>query len=470
MDRTASLDIAFNPRSVAVAGVGPETTGRLYVESLRRTGFAGEVYPLHPKGGEIDGLKVYAGLAQVPGPVDLVISCVPAHLVPQLLRDCSEKGVKVLSMFTSGFSELGTEEGRRLEAEIVRLARAGGVRLIGPNCMGIYCPAGGLSFVFDFPRDRGSVALVCQSGGHTIYFVRAAARRGIRFSKVVSYGNACDVDETDLLEYLTDDADTDIVTAYIEGVKDGDRFFRVLKRLSVRKPVAVLKGGTTETGARTAASHTGSMVGSREVWEGLLRQAGAIQVDTLEELIDIAVTFRFMRLPRGRRMAMVAGGGGASVLATDTSVASGFTMPAVPGAVAEEIRRSLPTEAGAVVSNPVELNMSPESSYTIASSLLKADAYDMLLGHCVFGQPPWPVFNPWYDLVCDTVTSVHRDVDKPVAIILESDVPGESEWYLGLEGRYWEAGIPVYHSVAGACRAIDRFMRHREARGPAAGH
>jgi len=457
-----SLDTVFNPTSIAIAGVGPVTTGRLYLQSLLKAGFKGNIYPLHPDGGEIDGFKIYPNVRDVPEPVDFVVSCVPAQVVPQLVRDCAEKGVKVISMFTSGFSESGSEEGRRLEAEIVRLARAGGVRLIGPNCMGVYSPKAGLSFVFDFPRDSGGVAFVCQSGGHTIYFVRAAARRGVRFSRVISYGNACDVDETDLLEYLTHDPGTEIVMAYIEGIKDGGRFRRILRELCATKPVVVLKGGSSQAGARTAASHTGSMAGSDEVWDGLLKQAGAIRVDTLEELIDMAVTFQFMRASRGRRVAMVGGGGGASVVATDTCAQNGFLLPPIPRAVDDAIRDSLPTEAGAILTNPVELNMSPESCYTIASSLLRSEAFDLLLCNLVFGQPPWPFFDPWYDIVCDTAARVNANVDKTLAMVMHSDVPGEGERFLDLERVCYEAGIPVYHSVSGACRAIDRFMHYHK--------
>src|SRR5512136_92271 len=246
MNRTEHLDAAFHPGSVAVIGVGPITAGRFYVESLLASGFKGSLYPIHPDGGEISGLNILRSLKDVPGPVDLVISCIPARFVPRLIRECAEKHVKVVSMFTSGFSETGSETGQQLEAEIVRIARDAGIRLIGPNCMGVYSPKAGVSFVTDFPRENGGIALVCQSGGNTIYLVRLGAERGIRFSKVVSYGNACDVDESDMFEYLMEDGETELVTAYIEGVKDGERFQQVLGRLAARKPVVVLKSGTTQ--------------------------------------------------------------------------------------------------------------------------------------------------------------------------------------------------------------------------------
>ena len=457
----------FKPKSIAVVGASKDSQkiGHAALKNILISDYECNLYPINPHEKTILGVPCYKNLNDVKKSIDLVLISVPAKIVPAIMRDCVKKQVKNIIIISSGFSEIGNHA---LEEEIANIIKGKNIRVLGPNTMGYKNASDGLdaSFVFGVPR-KGNLSLISQSGALGIGMIYLANNEFVGVSKIIGVGNKLDIDDDDLIDYFSQDDDTKVIGLYIEAVKNGRQFMNSIK--ACNKPVLVVKAGRSGAGARATASHTGSMVGSREVWEGLLRQAGAIQVHTLEELIDIAVTFRFMRLPRGRRMAMVAGGGGASVLATDTSVASGFTMPAVPGAVAEEIRRSLPTEAGAVVSNPVELNMSPESSYTIASSLLKADAYDMLLGHCVFGQPPWPVFNPWYDLVCDTVTSVHRDVDKPVAIILESDVPGESEWYLGLEGRYWEAGIPVYHSVAGACRAIDRFMRHRQARGTAGG-
>src|SRR4030042_5359181 len=178
MKREAHLSTVFNPSSVAIAGVGPTTAGKWYLDSLLISGFKGNVYPIQPNGGEISGMRIYASINDIPGPVDHVICCIPARFVPQLIRECAEKGVKAVSLFTSGFSETGTDEGRQLEAEIVRLARVSGTRLIGPNCMGVYSPRIGLSFVTDFPREAGGVSLVCQSGGNTIYLVPLGAGRG----------------------------------------------------------------------------------------------------------------------------------------------------------------------------------------------------------------------------------------------------------------------------------------------------
>ncbi|MBM4463678.1 MAG: hypothetical protein FJ012_10205 [Chloroflexi bacterium] len=464
MKRTEFLELAFSPNSVAIAGVGPATAGRHYLESLTDSGFKGKVYPLNPKGGEISGIPVYPNIKAVPEPVDYVISCIPADQVPQLVEDCTQNRAKVLSLFTAGFSETGTERGRLLEAQICRLAQAGGLRLIGPNCMGIYSPSAGLSFVSDFPRDSGRVAFVCQSGGNTIYFVRLGAERGVRFSKVISYGNACDIDESDLFEYLVDDDKTEIVAVYIEGAKDGKRLHETVTRLAARKPVIVVKGGFTEAGARTAASHTGSLAGSDETWDGLLRQAGALRVHTLEEMVDMVVTFLFLPLPKGRRVAMVGGGGGASVLASDACNANGFTLPPIPPETVKEITGFLERSAGVILTNPIEFTMAPEASYNTARSLLSHEDVDLLLGNCIFGQHPWPNFDPWFDFFCDTIIRLHARTDKPIGVVLQSGIPSQEEHFLAIQRRLVEAAIPVYHSMANACRAIDRFLRYHQDR------
>jgi acyl-CoA synthetase (NDP forming) len=464
MKRTDHLDVAFAPGSVAVIGVGPITSGRFYVESLLAAGFNGPLYPIHPDGGEISGLHISRRLADVAGPVDLVVCCIPARFVPQLIRECAEKRVRVVVMFTSGFSEIGTDTGRQLEAEIVRIARKGGVRLIGPNCMGTYTPKVGVSFVTDFPKESGSVALVCQSGGNAIYLVRLAAERGVRFSKVISYGNACDVDESDLFEYLTEDSETELVTAYVEGVRDGERFQRVLNQLAARKPVVVLKGGCTGEGARTASSHTSSLAGSDRVWSAVLEQAGAIRVDTLYELVDMMVTFRFLQPPRGRRVAMASLGGGASVIAADTCASCGFSLPPIPGDVSRMMKTGLSSEAGLVLTNPIELNMPPEVSYEMGKTMLEYEGFDLMLANCVFGQHPWSCFDGLFEKFCNTILRVHTQAAKPMAVVLDSGHTVYEQHFLAMRRRYVETGLPVYYSMSDACVAIDRFMLYHKGR------
>ena len=243
---SASLDSLFYPTSVAIVGASPGKPGQLFLDSVMASDFGGNVYPINPRGEEVSGLTAYANVKDVPGTIDYVVCCIPAAAVPQLIRDCAAKGTKAVAIFTAGFSESETEEGKRLEMEISRLAHASGVRIIGPNCLGVYSPKVGLSFTSDFPKESGRVAFVCQSGGNSTYAIRAAAYRGVRFSKAISYGNACDINECELLEYFAQDAETEVVAVYIEGVKDGRRFCRSLRELSQVKPVVVLKAEPQE--------------------------------------------------------------------------------------------------------------------------------------------------------------------------------------------------------------------------------
>ena len=226
----------------------------------------------------------------------------------------------------------------------------------------------------------------------------------------------------------------------------------------------VLKGGSTAFGARTAASHTGSLSGSDQVWTSLLEQSGAIRVHTLEELVDMVVTFQFMSLPRGRSVAMVGGGGGASVLATDACAANGFTLPAIPQALSDRIKGFLDSEAGLILTNPIELNMFPEATYNIARHFLAYQGFDLMLANCVFGQHPWSFFDVWFDSFCDTILKVRGETDKPVAVVLHSDLTDQERHFDALRRRYCDAGLPVYYSMSNACRAVDQFLRFHQKR------
>lgn len=261
-----SLDFLFHPNSIAVVGVSTDTTrlasGQVFLRALIDAGFKGKIYAVSRERGEIFGFKIHPGINNIPDRVDYVISAIPAQDTPQLIIDCADKGVKAIHMFTAGFSEIADEEGEQLQSQIATMARQRGIPIIGPNCMGLYCPKTGLAFHPDMPKESGPIGFISQSGGNAILAVREAGSRGVYFSKVISYGNACDLNESDFLEYLTHDPETRIIAAYIEGVKDGARFIEALKQATKVKPVIVYKGGITESGTRAVASHTGVIAGS----------------------------------------------------------------------------------------------------------------------------------------------------------------------------------------------------------------
>jgi acyl-CoA synthetase (NDP forming) len=475
MNKKEALESILNPTSVAIAGVATGNLGQAFLDCLLGSGFKGKVYPLNPKGGEISGVQVYANIKDVPEPVDYVICCIPAHAVPQLIKDCAAKGVKVVSIYTAGFSESGSREGKQLETEILRLAQDGGIRILGPNCLGVYHPEVGLSYASDFPKERGKVALICQTGGGIIYLIRAAAQRGVRFSKAISYGNACDIDESELLEYFAKDVETKIIAAYIEGVKDGQRFHRVLKELSATKPVIILKAGYTQAGARAVASHTGALAGSNEVWDRLLQQAGAIRVYDLEQLVDMMVTFSYLSLPKGRRVATCGGGGGFNVLATDGHAEAGFILPPLPRQlqkeISQEIRNFVKTDAGMILNNPFDITniASSEGHYGILRRLANYEGFDLLVTQFSVNNAEWPYvgasYNIWPDIFTDATIKVHHEMGKPTAVVIHGILSvRDLQRALELQQKYCEAGLPVYHSVANAAKAINRFMCYHEKR------
>lgn len=471
---TSNLDAIFNPKSVAIAGVStrPEAQlfgGGAYLQAMIQCGFKGKLYPVNPKGGEIMGHTVYPSVRDIPGPVDYVISAIPASGALQLMKDCVAKGVKAVHFFTSGFSELGKGEGIKLEREILTLARDHGIRVVGPNCMGVYCPSSGVSFLADLTSESGGVGAICQSGGNAIYLAREAARRGVRFSKVISYGNASDVNETDLMEYMADDPETSIIMAYIEGVRNGPCFMKALERAARRKPVIVLKVGITESGARAAASHTGSLAGADRVWDGVLEQVNAVRVATIEEWIDMAVTFSFFPRPVGRRVALLGLGGGATVLASDEATKEGLSIPGFP----EELRKRATTivgnEAGTIIDNPMDISAEAweVGYYPLLKLFAEYKGIDLTIVHLSVGliaQPPRLHTEIWNKLV-DDIVRAHVDFGKPIVVVTQMmTLPEHYDWMVQARETCYRAGIATYNSIRHAARSGHRLLRYYEKR------
>lgn len=258
----------FNPKSIAIIGAStkPFKFGSLFLKALLDFQYLGKIYPVNPRGEKIQGLDSWL-LENISDPVDLVFITVPAEQVPDEMRKCARKDFRNIIILTAGFKEAG-ESGKKIEEECAEIARENGIRVIGPNCFGVYHPKGGITLLpgGNFPKDSGEIAMLSQSGGNSVNFVILGQSEGLRFSTVISYGNALDLDFPDFLEYLNTDPDTRLVAAYIEGVRELPRLKEVLKQF--RKPLIVWKSGLTEDGARAAASHTGFLSGQAEVWKG----------------------------------------------------------------------------------------------------------------------------------------------------------------------------------------------------------
>ena len=336
---THPLDEILHPRAIAVVGASDSGgRGGGFIAPLVELGFKGKIYPVNPKYTEIMGMKAYPSVKDIPGPVDYVISSIPASAVLGMIDDCAQKRVKAVHLFTARFSETGRKEATELEQEILRRAKKGGIRLIGPNCMGVYYPREGISFSGGLPRESGPVGLASQSGQAVHEIVDLAAQRGLRFSKAISYGNALDFNECDYLEYFGQDPETKVIMMYIEGVRDGKRFFNTLRSVAATKPVIIVKGGRGESGTRATASHTASLAGSMEIWETVVNQAGAVSAEDLEELVDVATAFHYLPPIMGRRVGVAGGSGGSSVLAADQCEEAGLDVVPLPTEIREELK------------------------------------------------------------------------------------------------------------------------------------
>lgn len=463
------MDFLFHPNSLALVGITTAETWhwtRTFLEGLLEIGFDRPLYLVNPKGGEIKGHKIYTSLKDVPGNIDYVIGLVNAQVAPKLVEECAEKGVRAIHFCTAGFSETGEEQRVKLESELVEVARRKGIRIIGPNCMGIYCPQSRLSFSPAFPKESGPVGVISQSGGNTIYLVRQAALRGVRFSKVISYGNACDINETDLLEYLANDADTKIIAIYIEGIKDGKRFRKTLEEATKEKTVILLKGGATEGGARAAASHTAALVGSRATWDALCKQLGIISVSNIEEMIDVLVTLLFLPLPRGKNALLFGAGGGASVLIADEFENRGLRVPPLPPETIAQIREFTPI-AGNILRNPVDYSqamMNLEGVIKTFGILSRWDGADFLVTFVRTGQfTTSRISENQLDFLMSRFSIKQGLFPKPVAMVLEPSIlPKEAEAILAAIRGCISAGLPVYYTFAAAANAINLVLNHTE--------
>ncbi|MBI2767629.1 MAG: CoA-binding protein [Chloroflexi bacterium] len=455
----------FSPRAVAVAGASTkvDSPGHDYVHSLRVFGFEGPVYPINPRAEEVDGYRAYPSLATVPGDVDLVISCLPASAVLDLVAQCAAKRVPFLHLFTARFSETGDPDAAALERQVLAACVAGGVRLLGPNGLGLYHPAGGIAFRPDLPQECGAVAFLSQSGNNAVEVALRGNARGLRFGKVANYGNGLDLTPAVLLRYLAEDPETAVIGAYVEGVPDGRGLFEALKAAAGHKPVIVHKAGRTVAGARSAASHTAALAGAAELWPVAIRQAGAIEARSQEQLLDLMVGASLLAKPRGRRMAVVGGGGGRSVQSADACEENGFDVVPLPAAVREQVRAKAPQLAD-WIGNPVDQSIlagSGVSSNGVLELMLASGEYDAAIANV--GED-WFLGRPEGDErlkhACSRLAAVCESAPIPVAVVLgatETTDPGYRAVIDAVRDAFIARNIAVYPSVERAAWALGRL-------------
>ncbi|MFH1382085.1 MAG: CoA-binding protein [Chloroflexota bacterium] len=468
----------FYPKSHAVVGASadPRKFGGRFLKTLLSFGYSGKVYPVNPQESEIWGLKTYARVSDIPEPVDFATIAIPAPAVPEAAEECLAKGVKALQVLTAGFREK-SEEGQKLEDTLAMIA-AKGIRIIGPNCFGVYSPAGGLTILpgEEFSRESGPVAFLSQSGGNAVRVPRRAQGMGIRFSKVISYGNACDINETDLLEYFGQDPETKIITGYLEGVRNGPKFCRLLQNISRSKPVILWKGGLTRSGARAVQSHTGSLGGQEAVWDALFKQSGSIRVNSLEELLDTVIAFLYLAPHRGRKVCVVGGGGAISVASADACERMGLTVPLFSAELQKKVASIIPP-VGSSSRNPVDVgNPGPPPAMlsAVLETVFTSNTVDtVIIDEIEMSASSWGAKaqekqsgRNREDLVRIPVEA-KRKFGKPIVMVLPVEAMTADTAELEAERRkvceyYLKEGIPVFDTLERASRALANLAGYYE--------
>jgi len=391
-----------------------------------------------------------------------VVASVPARSVLQLLDECIEKKARFVQFFTAGFSETGSSEGEDLERRMLEVAHKGGLRIIGPNCIGNFCPAAGIP-LGPVPGGKtgtpGTVSFISQSGGMAAKLVEYGFARQIGFSKGVSVGNCIDLDTSDFLDYFTHDEDTRIIGAYLEGTRDGRRLFKSLRKASAAKTTVILKGGRTEAGSAAARSHTGSLASSPPVWSAMLHQAGAIEARNLEELADCLLLLQQLGPLRARNVAVVGGladgGGGISVSGSDACNDNGLAVPPLQPKTRERLL-SLIGEVGSILRNPVDVSPAQfrglDTLHEALGVVASDDGIDL-----VMIQEDVDIMHSFLGIdetreVNEFMVQLPQETNKPLVAVLPV---GSTETHrLAVEEQFLSAGIPVFPTMARAARAV----------------
>ncbi len=403
------IDCIFNPSAIAVIGATSEETkvGYAVLKNLI-DGYSGKIYPVNPKRSEILCLNCYPSVSAIPDKVDLAIIVIPAKAVTDALRDCAQAGVKGVVVITAGFKEVGGE-GVVREREIVEIVRSAGMRMVGPNCLGVMNTKNRMnaSFAAELPP-AGRIAFFSQSGALGVAIIDWAIENNFGFSKFVSFGNKADLNETDFIEYFANDPDTDVILGYIEDIIDGKKFLKVATEVTKIKPVILIKSGATEAGARAASSHTGALAGSDRAFTEAFKKAGIIRAHSIEELFEIAEMFLPKKFPKGRNLLIVTNAGGPGIIAADTADKLGIKLPPMSRESIDEIAEKLPPTAS--LYNPVDV-IGDATSERYKVVLEQATKDKVAEGICVILTPQAMTD---VDNIADIVISAYKDTEKPI--------------------------------------------------------
>ncbi len=445
---SSTLQVFFAPRSVAVVGASTraDSVGRAVFANILLHGYTGVVYPVNPKATSILAVRTFPSVLEIPEEVDLAVIVVPSEVIPGVLEECGQKGIKGAVIISAGFKELGGDGAKREQA-VVEVAREFGISLIGPNCLGIINADVHVSLNASFARRMplpGNIALISQSGAIGVAALEYAQAEQIGLSKFVSVGNKADINENDLLAYLEDDPQTDVILLYLEDLTDPKGFIDLARKISRRKPLLAIKAGRTEEGAKAASSHTGALAGSDEAYDSLFAQCGVVRVESLEELFGYAMAFANQPLPQGNRVAIVTNAGGPGIMTTDACVRHGLTLASFQEATHTRLAKALPRAAN--VSNPVDvLGDAGEERYAVAlDSVLGDEGVD---GAIVASTPQIMTDIP---AIASTIAGVAPKYGKPLLVSLMSTGEAMERALATLTA----ARLPHYRFPTDAARAL----------------
>ncbi|MEG9194327.1 MAG: acetate--CoA ligase family protein [Candidatus Methanoglobus sp.] len=452
----AARDIGFffNPRSVAVVGASrtPGKPGNNIIWNLKTHGFKGKIYPVNPNAEEIHDLKCYPSLKDIPDSVDVAIIAVPAKIVPEVMRDCAEKGVKGVVILSSGFSEEG-EEGAKIEKEVVRIAKEAGILILGPNTTGGLNTETGFitSFAPLMGVNKGNISLIAQTGLFLgVLMVSIFSNHPhVGFSKIIGMGNKIDVQDHEALDFLLRDDKTSVVGIYMEGIRNGRAFYNVAK--SAKKPIVIFKSGRTEYGQKAAMSHTASICGNDDIFDAVCRQANLVRVYSFDELLDVAKAFAFQPLPKGNRVGIIHYTGSGCVQSADTAFFSGLKLANFKKDTVERIKSVSPEWHG--VNNPVDIwpmveYFGVEKTYNTAmEAILRDENVDSMVVAMDVG-PFWGDYSPNFEKL--------RSFGKPVYFVLE----GHRDLVFEQKNKFEENRFPVYSNAINAIQVLGKVTKY----------
>ncbi len=449
-----TLDKFFNPKSVAVIGASKQRgkVGFSILEALK-DGYKGEIYPINPNEQEIMFLKVYRSVLEVKEPIDLAVIAVPKEVVTKVLKECVKKRVEAVVIVTSGYSEIGD---RKAEEELLKTIKGSKTRIIGTNCLGVYDGSSQVDTLF-LPESKlrrpleGSISFISQSGAFGSTLLDLIADQKIGIAKFISYGNQADLKDVDFLDYLGQDEKTKVIVMYMEGVSDGRKFMEVARKVSAKKPVIIFKSGKTQKGSEAAASHTGSLAGSYNVYKAAFRQSGILEAETIEDIFDFAKALEKQPVAKGAKIAVVTNGGGFGVIASDALVESKLELPEFSAESVEALKKVLPGYG--TVHNPLDLvGDADQERYRGALEILIKDKN--IDGIIVISLFQTVSLNP---SVIDVISEIKNKTKKPIVVCATG---GEftRRCLADLDAK----GIPTYITPERAVKAMASLVRYGE--------